>query len=231
MTCVQALVAACPTWSWEAGAPSRARSFLPPDKQYLVTKNVPCYRRAAESEEARVPSFEGAGDDDAWQSPSSFSLTGEASASGFPPPTPPIIPDISASRAGAAEEEDDLAAPRPPASAILKTRTYSVSVTYDKFYAVPRIWLVGYDEARRLLSPRDMLADVSVVHALKTVTIDPHPHLEGTPAVSIHPCRHAAVLKLLAEQLAEAGENVSVLCIFLRFCQSALPTLDYDYTM
>ena len=42
-------------------------------------------------------------------------------------------------------------------------------------------------------------------HALKTVTIDPHPHLEGTPALSIHPCRHAAVLKLLAEQLAVGG--------------------------
>ena len=40
------LVLRCPTWQWQAGDPSKARSFLPPDKQFLITRNVPCQRRA-----------------------------------------------------------------------------------------------------------------------------------------------------------------------------------------
>ncbi len=40
------LVLRCPTWQWQGGDPSKARAFLPPDKQFLLTRNVPCQRRA-----------------------------------------------------------------------------------------------------------------------------------------------------------------------------------------
>lgn len=40
------LVFKCPSWTWEAGDPSKTRDYLPKDKQYLVTRNVPCHRRA-----------------------------------------------------------------------------------------------------------------------------------------------------------------------------------------
>ncbi len=29
------------------------------------------------------------------------------------------------------------------------TRTYDLSITYDKYYATPRLYLFGYDEVRR----------------------------------------------------------------------------------
>ncbi|XP_026407171.1 autophagy-related protein 3-like [Papaver somniferum] len=45
------LVSKCPTWSWESGEPSKRKSYLPPGKQYLITRNVPCLRRAASIEE------------------------------------------------------------------------------------------------------------------------------------------------------------------------------------
>ncbi|MBA0796419.1 hypothetical protein Gohar_007189 [Gossypium harknessii] len=45
------LVSKCPTWSWESGEPSKRKSYLPPEKQYLITRNVPCLRRAASVEE------------------------------------------------------------------------------------------------------------------------------------------------------------------------------------
>ncbi|TFK21887.1 hypothetical protein FA15DRAFT_672101 [Coprinopsis marcescibilis] len=40
------LVYKFPVWSWEKGDPSKARDFLPADRQYLVTRGVPCLRRA-----------------------------------------------------------------------------------------------------------------------------------------------------------------------------------------
>ncbi|KAA3458720.1 Autophagy-related 3-like protein [Gossypium australe] len=75
------LVSKCPTWSWyfllqvfsivlwfygsmydsliqwtgvnfrESGEPSKRKSYLPPEKQYLITRNVPCLRRAASVEQ------------------------------------------------------------------------------------------------------------------------------------------------------------------------------------
>lgn len=69
-----------PTWSWgDADTESNRVSYLPPGKQYLVTRNVPCHRRLdddfagdAGHEEAIVndgDDFKGAGgaaDDDGW---------------------------------------------------------------------------------------------------------------------------------------------------------------------
>lgn len=35
-----------PVWTWEKAEPSKTRDFLPADKQYLLTRGVPCLRRA-----------------------------------------------------------------------------------------------------------------------------------------------------------------------------------------
>ena len=37
---------------------------------------------------------------------------------------------------------------------VMRTRTYDLMITYDKYYQVPRFWLVGYDEARQPLKPK-----------------------------------------------------------------------------
>ncbi|PFH53709.1 hypothetical protein AMATHDRAFT_54144 [Amanita thiersii Skay4041] len=40
------LVYKFPVWSWQKGDASKIRDYLPQDKQYLVTRGVPCVRRA-----------------------------------------------------------------------------------------------------------------------------------------------------------------------------------------
>lgn len=72
---------------------------------------------------------------------------------------------------------------------VIRTRTYDLHITYDKFYQTPRLWVVGYDESRQPLSVEQMYEDVSQDHAKKTVTMETHPHLPGPNMASVHPCK------------------------------------------
>jgi len=117
--------------------------------------------------------------------------------------------------------------------AVLLTRTYDVSITYDTYHWTPRMWLFGYNERRSPLSPKDLLDDISEEHARKTVTIDAHPHVKGVPHVSIHPCRHAEVMKQLVNRMEDSGRPMrpdQSLFLFLKFIASAVPTIEYDFT-
>nr|XP_014433103.1 ubiquitin-like-conjugating enzyme ATG3 [Pelodiscus sinensis] len=117
--------------------------------------------------------------------------------------------------------------------AILQTRTYDLYITYDKYYQTPRLWLFGYDEQRQPLTVDHMYEDISQDHVKKTVTIENHPHLPPPPMCSVHPCRHAEVMKKIIETVAEGGGELGVhmyLLIFLKFVQAVIPTIEYDYT-
>jgi len=57
------LVFKCPTWAWEGGDPKHRRKHLPPDKQYLITRNVPCVERANTCE---ASGYGGSTDEDGW---------------------------------------------------------------------------------------------------------------------------------------------------------------------
>jgi ubiquitin-like-conjugating enzyme ATG3 len=66
------------------------------------------------------------------------------------PPTMDLddIPDMDELEGfGTITAEDIAEAP----SNILKTRTYDITITYDKYYQTPRVWLVGYDEYGMIL--------------------------------------------------------------------------------
>ncbi|ESW03344.1 hypothetical protein PHAVU_011G006500 [Phaseolus vulgaris] len=257
------LVAKCPTWSWESGEPGKRKPYLPPDKQLLITRNVPCLRRAASVEEE----YEAAGgevlldgdDNDGWlathgkpkenksdeddnlPSMESLEISKKSSikriSSYMGPEDDEDIPDMAEFDDNCNLIENDpstyLVAHEPDDDNILRTRTYDVSITYDKYYQTPRVWLTGYDEAAMLLQPELVLEDVSQDHARKTVTIEDHPHLPGKHA-SIHPCRHGAVMKKIIDVLMSRGVEPEVdkyLFLFLKFMASVIPTIEYDYTM
>ena len=247
------------------------RAFFTPPPPPPPHSTVPSRRRAAAveayGEAATTDAMLEDGDDDAgWVAPPPDAATrGDAAPlldeeeEGAPPE--PVAPEAPAA-AAAAEDDDDLpglddlqivgpddwaetndAATLPPSSssALVATRTYDLKITYDKYYQVPRFWLSGYDEARLPLPPAAVLDDVSEEHARKTVTVDAWPHGSGR-AASIHPCRHAAVMKKLADVAASGGggdgsarvDAASVdryLITFLKFIASVIPTIEYDFTM
>jgi ubiquitin-like-conjugating enzyme ATG3 len=51
------------------------------------------------------------------------------------------------------------------------------------------------------LAPSQIFQDVSADHALKTVTIEAFPHSSSLQAASVHPCKHASVMKKVIERM------------------------------
>lgn len=114
----------------------------------------------------------------------------------------------------------------------LKTRTYDLSITYDFYYQTPRLWLFGYDEKGAPLNKEQMFEDIMSDYANKTVTLETHPH-QGVNCISIHPCKHAAVMKKIIDTITENGGKAEVhqaMFVFLKFISSVVPTIEYDYT-
>ncbi|KAK6155889.1 hypothetical protein DH2020_010137 [Rehmannia glutinosa] len=216
------LVSKCPTWSWESGEPSKRKSYLPQDKQFLITRNVPCLRRAASIEEE----YEAAGgevlldneDNDGWlathgkpkehkhdedeELPSMETLeiskknTIQSISSYFGGEEEEEIPDMAEF-----DEADNLVENDP---ATLQT-TYLVAHEPDD----DNILRTRTYDSRMLLQPELVLEDVSQDHARKTVTIEDHPHLPGKHA-SVHPCRHGAVMKKIIDVLMSRGVEPEV---------------------
>ncbi|KAL5968131.1 Ubiquitin-like-conjugating enzyme ATG3 [Taenia solium] len=284
------LVHHCPTWQWSGGEPSKARSYLPSEKQFLFTKGVPCYKRANQL-------FNISGDSDrileehdaegGWVETSFFNnsesdVCSESETRGnvTVAKTTECTENTNDSEEDEEEAEDldayiqsgmlDETDPqavseriRQPSKSsgakddastgngVLQTRTYDLYITYDKYYQTARFWLCGYDEDHNPLSEAQMYEDFSQDHAKKTITTESHPHLSGAPMPSIHPCRQADVMKKLMEMIESSTCNPSVtapiptggaeapgrqlgvhqyLVVFLKFVQTVIPTIEYDFT-
>ncbi|ELR19221.1 Autophagyrelated protein 3, putative [Acanthamoeba castellanii str. Neff] len=222
------------------GDPAKAVPYLPKDKQFLITRKVPCLMRAAaleksaneaqnqdiviDGDEGWVETHVGFAKDEPTEIPEI--PTEEEAAQASKKDSEPTggdeeeeIPDMEEFDDGDnLEDEDPSALAKEPEDSdlILKTRTYDISITYDKYYQTPKVWLFGYDENGNGLTPNQVFMDISQDHAQKTVTIDTHPHMQ-----------------IILRQ-AECGKESRVdqyLFLFLKFLSAVIPTIEYDYTM
>ncbi|XP_076453829.1 ubiquitin-like-conjugating enzyme ATG3 [Babylonia areolata] len=266
------LVHHCPTWQWIKGDENRLKGYLPPDKQFLITRSVPCYKRVKQMDthqEDQEKVIEEDDQDGGWVDTHHFSPSetvttiqegvAEMTMESKDSPAPAVVPanddddddeeaedmeafeqsgmlDAVDKSAMLVEQKSPEATPEGAAggeSGIIQTRTYDLHISYDKFYQTPRLWLTGYDENKKPLTVEQMYEDFSQDHAKKTVTMETHPHLPGPPMASVHPCRHAEVMKKIIQTVAEGGGELGVhmyLMIFLKFVQAVIPTIEYDYT-
>lgn len=263
------LVHHCPTWQWATGDEDRAKSYLPKEKQFLLTRNVPCTRRCKQIEYSKEQEciIEADDPEGGWVDTHHYDTTLGGIDDRITEMTieenqlvQPLDENYSREDdedddeeaadmeafeiSGMLDEQDKFTAETSKKTAkektelfsegeIIHTRTYDLYITYDKYYQTPRLWLCGYDENRKPLTVEEMYEDVSQDHAKKTVTMEIHPHLPGPPMASVHPCRHAVVMKKIVETVSEGGRELGVhmyLIIFLKFVQSVIPTIEYDYT-
>ncbi|KAK2744952.1 E2-like enzyme [Myotisia sp. PD_48] len=232
------LVYKFPTWSWsDASSPSKRVSHLPPGKQFLVTRGVPCHRRLDENfagdagkgigemvQDGLGASGEPAGgDDDGWLN----------TGGGGPGPEGVTKPDQDAKiqdvrtvddsgNVGERDEEEeipDMEDEEDDEEAIIRDpsaksegnsslRTYSLYITYSPYYRTPRLYLSGYTAVSEPLPPHLMMEDIVGDYQDKTVTLEDFPYSEvGVKMASVHPCNHASVMKILLDR-ADAGLKI-----------------------
>ena len=270
------LVFLCPPCRCGAASGVSPVDYLPPDKQYLLTRAVPCATRVSElygtattssaSGSSRRGEREGESDgvtDDG------FSLMGEVTAArdvGVASAASKEdvaasdgsedIPDMESYSDGEGDADDfgesadnavaatdagvrqagegsKKGAATRQSDGLVHTRSYDLSLTYDRYYQTPKVWLFGYDEAGAPLPTDEIFADISTDHARQTVTVDTHPLASPSPWAFIHPCRHATTMQGLVARSREAGREPRVdlyLFIFLKFISSVIPTIEYDFT-
>ncbi|GAB0133095.1 E2-like enzyme [Epichloe bromicola] len=217
------LVYKFPTWSWgDADSESRRVSHLPPGKQYLVTRNVPCHRRLnddfagdAGHEEALVKDGDdfkgaaGAGDDeDGWLRTGGLASSQPLKArdvravddAGNVADTTDLdeddIPDME-------DEDDDDAIIRDTGAETKRSgrRTYTLYIMYSPYYRTPRLYLSGYLPNGQPLPPQNMMDDIVGDYKDKTVTLEDFPFFANNiKMASVHPCKHASVMKTLLDR-------------------------------
>lgn len=253
------LVHHCPSWQWATGDEASVKDYLPKEKQFLITRNVPCYKRCRQMEykanqELVLDTEDPEG---GWVDTHHFAEDGGEITKVTEGVKEMVMEEREATEDAAGEEsdeeaidmedfvesgklEEDTGVVQPCVEAvvhhggeILSTRTYDLNITYDKYYQTPRLWLFGYDEKRQAMTVDQMYEDFSADHANKTITMETHPHIPGPPQASVHPCKHAQTMKKLLDQIAEGGGELGVhqyLIIFLKFVQAIIPTIEYDFT-
>ncbi|KAJ6164554.1 hypothetical protein N7470_003226 [Penicillium chermesinum] len=217
------LVYKFPTWSW---ADASTSLFLPDGKQFLVTRGVPCHRRlndnfagdaGHEDEIVRdmLAGEGGAGEpgsdgDDGWLRTGGGAdrdqqearirdvRTVDESGNVGEQEEDDEIPDMED------EDDDEEAIIREPAGqsdTTQRLRTYTLYITYSNFYRTPRLYLSGYLSPSEPLPPHLMMEDIVGDYKDKTVTLEDFPWFDGSVKMAtVHPCRHASVMKTLLDR-------------------------------
>ncbi|AAS53196.2 AFL178Wp [Eremothecium gossypii ATCC 10895] len=235
-----------PTWRWNQQQGGMVyRDFLPQDRQFLVTRKVPSNMRAADS--VNVGGEEETSAGEYWV----LQPQQESADGGEEIDIDEMLQEMDIEDQSG---EQDIIQLRPS-----HTRFYDLYITYSTSYRVPKMYLVGFNNDGTPLTPQQMFQDIAPDYRTKTATIEKLPFFKSAVvAVSIHPCRHANVMRVLMEKVRAAKQKPveeeqpdgpredwedlqdevdsslrvdQYLVVFLKFITSVTPGIEHDYTM
>lgn len=201
-------------------------------------------------------------DDDGWTS-TAFAVskedTQQQSSSNTAPQEPDEIIDIDFEDQEMEDDEDINTFNPNQSNTTAPTRTYNLFITYSTSYRVPKFYLSGFNAQGSPLTPEEMFEDIMSDYRNKTATIEKAPFEDDLTIVSIHPCRHASVMKTFLSRAenriprasseepsnteeeewdeikASESQNAirvdQYLVVFLKFIASVTPGVEHDNTM
>lgn len=80
-------------------------------------------------------------------------------------------------------------------------RSYNVYIMYSPYYRTPRLYLSGYLPTGQPLPPNLTMDDIVGDYKDKTVTLEDFPFFASNlKMASVHPCKHAPVMKTLLDR-------------------------------
>ncbi|KAK6336162.1 E2-like enzyme [Orbilia brochopaga] len=219
------LVYKFPTWSWSAASPGKSKSYLPLDKQFLVTKGVPCHRRLDDNFAGEAglndrvveneTDVEGE-DNEGWLSTGVTKTEEEGASTAKDVRTVDDKGRVEEEAADDTESIGDMEDEEDDSEAIIRDsdntktplRTYTLYITYSTWYSTPRLFLTGQHGATATpLTHAEMMQDIVGDYQDKTVTIEEFPFLDGNLKMpSVHPCKHASVMRLLLDRANAAAK-------------------------
>ncbi|GIZ44676.1 hypothetical protein CKM354_000786700 [Cercospora kikuchii] len=220
------LVHKFPSWSWaDAASPAQRVPYFPAGKQYLVTRGVPCRKRikaddfaGKDSEDQLVLDMlketgeEVSGEDDGWLKAGGDSSREKAKSAELVKDVKTVDDDgklgedIDEEEIPDMDDEDDEEAIIRDVGAGNKNgedtlRTYTLYITYTPYYRTPRLYLQGYNSSLQPLQPLAMMEDIVGDYKDKTVTLEDFTFTDPPiKTASVHPCKHASVMKVLLDR-------------------------------
>lgn len=216
------LVYKFPTWQWSSAPDKLKKDFLPPDKQYLITKHVSSYQRAVtylgiksdldedeeELEDGWVKSHKINNDTSRLKTGALGENSGGNTNDNDDANEINDIDELIDENAEehSSEDENDFEE-LVETNANSNLRKYDLYITYSTSYRVPKMYLVGFNSNGIPLLPKQMFEDISGDYRDKTATIETLPVSYNTMSVSIHPCKHSSVMKVLMAHAAASKKT------------------------
>lgn len=226
------LIKNSPDWNWGIGNPDYNKEYLPEKKQFLIIENISCYQRVKDNfNNYNEKEIEHSENSEGWLKTNITEKKNKVKIEKKDKGDDDYESFLQSM------EEEDLGVDNSvmiDSANFINIRNYNISITYDKYYQTPRLWLSGFSDNGQPLSYTEIFEDIMSDYANKTVTIEKHPHiLDNMIYAAIHPCQHSKVMKILINNTVMSGRMPLVeeyLIFFLKFMSSIMPYITFDNT-
>lgn len=80
-------------------------------------------------------------------------------------------------------------------------RYYKMYIIYDEYYHTPRMYFSATKIDGTPVTSEEIKYDIQKDYLDKTLTMEKFPFFEDVTMPTVHPCRHAAVLKTMSDSM------------------------------